>query len=92
MDDYNRGGHSKYSMKMHIIYLSNIGNVKYYGQMDVLHVALDKSHKRLSKDIFKTKDSGNRRCVSTHLKVCGFATDNFIKVAKSYSLSNCREY
>ena len=47
MDSYNRGGHSKYSLKVHIIFvtkyrknifLNNIGNTKYFGLMDILLV------------------------------------------------------
>ena len=39
-------------------------------------VGLVKFRKRLLKNISKIKDNGNERCVSTHLKVCGFAAVN----------------
>ena len=131
MDDYSRGGHSKYSMKVHIIFvtkysmdiplskwkqtktmyifcwnialkcpylillsnsnnivrircgsitgnicLNDIGNIGFYGQMDILPAVLVKFHKRLSKSISKTKDNGNGRRVSTRLKACGLTAEN----------------
>ena len=45
MDGYSRGGRAKYSMKVHVIFVT------------------------------KYRKKGER-CVSTHLKVCGFAADN----------------
>ena len=84
MDDYNREGHSKYSMKVHTrcgkltetTYSNSIGNIIYFGLTDILLVVLVKFSKRLLKNISKIKDNGNERCVSTHLKVCGFAAVN----------------
>ena len=63
--------------KIHGDYLSkNIGNIIYFGLTDILLVVLVKFRKRLLKNRSKIKDNGNERCVSTHLKVCGFASVN----------------
>ena len=56
--------------------LNNIGNIIYFGLTDILLVGLVKFRKRLLKNRSKIKDNGNERCVSTHLKVCGFAAVN----------------
>ena len=56
--------------------LNNIGNIIYFGLTDILLVVLVKFRKRLLKNRSKIKDNGNERCVSTHLKVCGFAAVN----------------
>jgi putative transposase len=156
MDDYNRGGHSKYSMKVHIIFVTKYrkklfkldklaDDVKQFlyditrkyeytiiqmeTDKDHVHILLEYSPKvsvsdivkqlkqyntyqmwkihgdylskqywkhhilwsdgyfacsigqvsqeiRLLKNISKIKGNGNERCVSTHLKVCGFAAVN----------------
>lgn len=69
MDDYNCGGQSKYSMKVHRIFVT-----KY-------HKKIFKSDKRTDdvKQFLRdtvTRLMASERRVSTHLKVYGFTANN----------------
>lgn len=85
MDDYNRGGHSKYSMKVHLIFVTKyrkkifksdkrVDDVKQFLYNAVKKYGYEVIQMETDKDHVKVNGNGHR--VSTHLKVCGFTADN----------------